>query len=81
MRQRFPPNLPSSIANTRSSGFLAVNPGTNTTVSASSINWYTDGQVVACASEVGVDDGRQITLIAGGAGSTDFLIDVVGYYL
>jgi len=30
---------------------------------------------------VGVDDGRQITVIAGGAGSTDFLIDVVGYYL
>ena len=35
---------------------------------------------VATASEVGIDINRRMTVIAGGFGSTDFVVDVVGYY-
>jgi hypothetical protein len=34
---------------------------------------------VANASVVGIDANRQITVIAGGGGTTDFAVDVVGY--
>jgi len=69
-----------TVVNTVNQGFLAVNPGTNTSVTASAINWFASGMTVANASVVGIDAGRRMTVIAGGFGSTDFLVDVVGYY-
>ena len=62
-------------------GFLAVNPGGNSVVGASAINWFAAGQTVANASVVKLDGSRQITVICGGAAtSCDFIIDVVGFY-
>ena len=62
-------------------GYLAVNEGGNTVVAASSINWSGPGLSLANASVVKLDDSRQITVICGGAStSTNFILDVVGYY-
>ena len=64
-----------------SNGYLAVNPGGVTAVSASAINWNASGQTMANASVVQVNASRQVTVVCGGTGtSTNFIIDVVGYY-
>ena len=62
-------------------GFLAVNEGGNTTVSASAINWAGPGLSLANGSLVKLNGSRQITVICGGNNtSCNFIIDVVGYY-
>lgn len=62
-------------------GFLAVNPGGNTTVGASALNW-TAGQTIANGIVCALNTSRQLTVIAGGtATSTNFIIDITGYYL
>lgn len=64
------------------SGYLTINEGGNTVVSASTINWFGDNQNHANSSIVKLDAQRQVTVICGGAGSsTDFIIDITGYYL
>jgi hypothetical protein len=70
-----------TIANTLASGFLTLNPGGNTLVTSSAINWSAAGQILTTGSVVAINASRQVTVIAGGPGSTDFLLDVVGYYL
>jgi hypothetical protein len=63
-------------------GFLAVNPGGVTTVSASTINWTAAASTLANTGVVKIDSTRTITVIAGGPGaSANFIIDIVGYYL
>jgi hypothetical protein len=37
--------------------------------------------VLANGIIVGIDDARQVTLVAGGGGSTNMIIDVSGYFL
>ncbi len=69
-----------TIVNTVGGGFLAVNPGTTTAATSSAINWAASGSVGANASVVAIDANRQITVTAGGGGTTDFIVDVVGYY-
>jgi hypothetical protein len=69
-----------TVANTVGSGFLSVNPGDATTAGGSSINWFGTGQVLANGLVVTLDASRQIKVFCGGGGSTDFLIDVLGYY-
>ncbi|HQZ36406.1 MAG TPA: hypothetical protein PK020_18410 [Ilumatobacteraceae bacterium] len=62
-------------------GYMAVNPGGNTTVSASSINWA-NGQTIANGIVCSLNGTRQLTIITGGTGaSADFLIDITGYYM
>ena len=61
-------------------GFLTVNPGTETAITSSAINWSAGGQILTTGSLVAISAERQITVIAGGGGTTDFLVDVVGYY-
>jgi len=68
-----------TVVNTVHSGFLSVNPGTSATVTSSAINWFADDLILANASVVGIDANRRITVIAGGGGTTDFAVDVVGY--
>ncbi|MCU1365846.1 MAG: hypothetical protein JWL72_1023 [Ilumatobacteraceae bacterium] len=70
-----------TITGTKGGGFLVVNPGGNTTVGASTINWSADGQNLANGVILTLDASRQLTIIAGGGGSTDFIIDISGYYL
>ena len=72
-----------TVAGTVASGFLAVNPGGVTTVSASTINWSAPGAAFANTGVVKIDSSRTVTVVAGGpaTSSTNFIIDVVGYYL
>jgi hypothetical protein len=69
-----------TVTNTVDSGFLTMNPGGVTTVTSSAITWSATGQILTTGSVVAVDASRQVTVIAGGVGATDFLIDLVGYY-
>lgn len=65
-----------------SNGYLAVNPGGVTTVSASSINWYGANQIIANGTLSSLNTSRQLTVVAGGTStSANFIIDVTGYYL
>ncbi len=61
-------------------GFLSVAPGDTASLGASTINWgpSTDG-ALANSSTVKLDGNRQLKVFGGG-GSTDFIIDVLGYH-
>ena len=71
-----------TIVNTvGTNGYLVLNPGGVTAVSASSINWSASGLSLANASVVPVSASREVTVICGGTStSCNFIIDVVGYY-
>lgn len=64
-------------------GFLCVNPGGNTTVATSTVNWFGSNQKIANGVSLTLDAERQVTVICGGhdGASTNFVIDVSGYYL
>jgi hypothetical protein len=70
-----------TVANTVGNGFLAVNEGGNTVVAASAINWSGSGQAIANGIIVPVNASREVTVIGGVGGATDFILDVSGYYL
>ena len=70
-----------TVTDTVSSGFLAVAPGSASTVTASSINWSATGQNLANGLIVAVDTSRQVRVFGGGGGSTDYIIDIAGYFL
>lgn len=70
-----------TIADTQSSGFLAVYPASEATFTASSINWDRSGQLLANAAIVQMGNDRQVKVSVGGGGSTHYVIDVTGYYL
>ena len=68
-----------TVTNTVGNGYLQIAPGTATTITSSSINWSTTGQILANGLSVKLDTNRQVKAFAGG-GSTHFVIDVLGYY-
>lgn len=73
-----------TVVNTVSAGFLAVNPGGNTTVSAATVNWFSSGQILNNGVNITINPvNREVTVIAGGGtgAATDFVIDVTGYIL
>jgi hypothetical protein len=62
-------------------GYLAVNPGGVTAVSASTINWFGAGQNIANGVTLTLNTNRELTVICGdGGGSTHFIVDIAGYY-
>jgi hypothetical protein len=65
---------------TTGAGYLAVNPGGDATVHASTINWAS-GQTLANSGVIGISDARTITLVRGGGGAAQVIVDVIGYYL
>ncbi len=71
-----------TVVDTTGAGFLTVNPGGTTTVSAASINWYTGGQTLNNGTVAAISTDRTVTVIAGGGGNafTHFIIDITGYY-
>lgn len=70
-----------TVTRTTGSGFLTVAPGDADVAKASSINWTTAGQTIANAGIVKIDgDGAVNVFVGGPGGSTDFIIDVTGYY-
>lgn len=63
-------------------GFLTVNPGGVTTADASTINWFAAGQNLANGVILSLNTNRELTVVAGGAGaSTNFIVDITGYWL
>lgn len=69
-----------TVTDTSNSGFLSIAPGSITSATASIINWSSTDVTLANASVIGVDGSRLVRVFCG-AGSTHFLIDVMGYYL
>ena len=62
------------------SGFLAVSPGDAAAGGTSTLNYTGVGQTWANAFVSGVDGDGQVRVTAGGA-ATQFIVDVVGYYV
>ena len=70
-----------TVAAPTASGYLAVTPGdTATSPNASVINWNAPAQTRANGFMSAVDSSRQLRVFAGGAGTTQFIVDIVGYY-
>jgi hypothetical protein len=65
---------------TVSSGFLALFSNAVAYPGNSNVNWYTNGQILAVTTVSAVDATGKIKVLAGGPGSTQFIIDVIGYY-
>ena len=76
-----------TVTNTTSNsyfgGFLCINPGGNTTMATSTINWFGSDQKLANGVTLTLDADRQVTVVCGGpdGAGTNFIIDVCGYYL
>ena len=73
-----------TIANTVSAGFLGMFSAAVTWPGTSSINWAGSGELVAnnATSAFQASGGAaNVEVICGGGGSTDFLVDVLGYYV
>jgi len=66
-----------TITDTAASGFLAVgNPGPDGTRSTSNINWSQSGQTLANLAITTLFEGN-LTVFAGGGGSTNFVVDLM----
>ncbi len=70
-----------TVTQTTSGGFLTVNPGGVTTVSASTINWFGAGQTLANGVTLTLNATRELTVVCGAGGNTHFIVDISGYYL
>lgn len=71
-----------AVVNTTGSGFLSVVPGASaTSFSAATVNWSATGQILNNGSIVRVFSDREVSVFAGGSGSTHFVIDVTGYWV
>ena len=65
-------------------GYLSVVPGDATTASTSTVNWDGPGRTVANSGIVRVSPTRTVKVFCSDAasiGSTEFAIDVTGYYI
>ena len=70
-----------TAARTIGRGYLSVTPAPTSDPSTSTINWSVDGAVMANSSLVGLGEGTTVSVYCGGdGGSTDFIVDVVGFY-
>lgn len=68
-----------TIADSGGGGFLTINPGGDTTIGSSTINWSGPNQVSANGVLLQLGAGRTVTVACGGGGSTNFILDVAGY--
>ena len=62
------------------SGFLALFAADIAYPGNSNANWYTAGQILAVTTVTKVDATAKIKLQVGGGGSTQIIVDVIGYY-
>lgn len=71
-----------TAVNMTAPNFLQVTAGDKTTVTASLLNWGPGDIQIANSVTVPVDAEREIRVYCGNqTGSTDFVVDVFGYYL
>lgn len=70
-----------TVVATAGAGFVTVNPGGVTTVSAATVNWSAAGQILNNGVVAAIATDRTVTMVVGGTGaSTDVVIDVTGYF-
>ena len=69
-----------TLDSTVGSGFLAVFAGDIAWPGSSNLNWYATGQILAVTTVSVVDATSHINLQVGGSGSTQTIVDVIGYY-
>ena len=72
-----------TVTNTVGSGFLSINPGGDTAAHASTIHWVGSGQNIANGGVLALEATRQVTVLCGSGAtpSTNFIIDVTGYWM
>lgn len=70
-----------TVVDTVGAGYLAINPGGTTAVAASTINWSANGQELANGISLTLNASREITVVNGSGGSTQFIIDITGYWM
>ncbi len=72
-----------TITDTTGNGFLALAPGTSTTISASAINWTAANMVLANGGTATLGSGagdRRLTIITRN-GTTHAVLDITGYFV
>jgi len=69
-----------TVVGTVGAGYLSVNPGGITAVTASTVNWFGSGQVLANGVSLTLNTNRELTIVCNGGGSAHFIIDISGYY-
>jgi hypothetical protein len=69
-----------TLDQTEGFGFLAVFPSNVPNPGTSAVNWFATGQIVANGGTVTLPADRTVTVLAGGAGATQFIVDVTGVY-
>ena len=65
---------------TARTGYLSVGLPGAPAPSTSVLNWSGPNQTVANSSTAAVNEARQLEVFAGGTGSTQFVVDVIGYF-
>jgi hypothetical protein len=70
-----------TAVNTVNAGNLAVNPGGTTSATTAVLNWNTSGAVVGNGITLALNSNRELTVVCSGTGSTNFIVDVFGYFL
>ncbi|MGK0276356.1 MAG: hypothetical protein ACI9N0_002748 [Ilumatobacter sp.] len=70
-----------AITETTGEGFLQLAPASATEVTAATVNWGASNVTTSNASFSAIDENRQVKVLAGGAGATQFTIDITGYTL
>jgi hypothetical protein len=69
-----------TITATAGSGFLAITPAGAAGFAASAINWSGPNLDLANGGTVPVSASREVTVWGGFTGSSQFIVDVTGYY-
>jgi hypothetical protein len=69
-----------TLDGTTNAGFLAVFANGIPYPGNSNANWYTSGQILAVTTVTAVGADAKAIVLAGGVGSTQFVIDIIGYY-
>lgn len=71
-----------TVTETKASGYLSVAPGSAASVSASSINWWSDGLTLANGLIVKLDSDRSLKVFCAGAAGCQahLIVDVQGFW-
>ncbi|MFO1536443.1 MAG: hypothetical protein ACKOVH_01235, partial [Actinomycetota bacterium] len=69
-----------TITDTTGAGFLSLFPAGTAWPSTASINWSASGQTLATSVTVAVSSAGAINIYAGGGGSAQVVVDLLGYY-
>lgn len=70
-----------TVDQTEGAGWLSMRPAGTEWDGTSSINWAASGAILANGVTCRLGGNRDVTVRCGGGSSTDFIVDVVGYYL